>query len=79
MSEDEAAKSKIEAESGPTGCIEVWELDLPCYASVKALAKSGSSLNRLDAAFLDAGIAIKGLCNVNDRSLSQWEVKTRLQ
>lgn len=36
--------------------IEVWELDLECFASITAFAKRVESLNRLDIAILNAGV-----------------------
>ena len=53
----EAAKAEIEAESGRIGVIEVWELDLSHYVSVKAFAKRAASLDCLHAAVLNAAIA----------------------
>ncbi len=57
IAKGEAAKAEIETEGGRTGIIEVWELDLSHYASVKAFAKRAASLDCLDAAVLNAGIA----------------------
>ena len=57
IAKGEAAKAEIETESGRTGIIEVWELDLSHYASVKVFAKRAASLDCLDAAVLNAGIA----------------------
>ena len=53
----EAAKAEVEAESGRIGVIEVWELDLSYYVSVKAFAKRAASLDCLNAAILNAAIA----------------------
>lgn len=57
VAKGEAAKAEIEAESGRNGVIDVWELDLSHYASVKAFAERAASLDCLDAAILNAGIA----------------------
>ena len=57
IAKGEAAKAEIEAESGRVGVIEVWELDLSYYDSVKAFAKRAASLDCLDAAVLNAAIA----------------------
>lgn len=57
IAKGEAAKAEIEAESGRTGVVEVWELDLSYYASVKTFAKRAASLDCLHAAILNAGIA----------------------
>ena len=57
IAKGEAAKGEIETESGRTGIIEVWELDLSYYASVKAFTKRAATLDSLDAVVLNAGIA----------------------
>ncbi|RVD87092.1 uncharacterized protein DFL_005337 [Arthrobotrys flagrans] len=54
----EAAKSKIEAETGKKGIAEVWQLDLSSYNSVKAFAKKVQQLDRLDAIIENAGVAL---------------------
>ncbi|PON21384.1 short-chain dehydrogenase [Trichoderma gamsii] len=59
-----AAKSTIEAETNRKDKIEVWDLDLASYGSVKAFAKKVESLERIDALVLNAGALI-----------SAWEVK----
>ena len=57
IAKGETVKAEIEAESERTGIIDVWELDLSHYASVKAFAKRAATLDCLDAAVLNAGIA----------------------
>ena len=57
IAKGEAAKAEIESESGRTGVVDVWELDLSHYASVKTFPKRTASLDCLDAAVLNAGIA----------------------
>ena len=57
IAKGETFKAEIEAESERTGIIDVWELDLSHYASVKAFAKRAATLDCLDAAVLNAGIA----------------------
>ncbi|OAL25423.1 hypothetical protein AYO20_10457 [Fonsecaea nubica] len=54
----EAAKSDIEktTKCGPD-VIEVWDLDLSSYASVKAFADRASKLSRIDVLLENAGIA----------------------
>ncbi|EGX48578.1 hypothetical protein AOL_s00080g207 [Orbilia oligospora ATCC 24927] len=54
----EAAKSKIEAETGKKGIAEVWQLDLSSYDSVKAFAKKVQGLDRLDAIIENASVAL---------------------
>jgi NAD(P)-dependent dehydrogenase (short-subunit alcohol dehydrogenase family) len=54
----EAAKSAIEKSTKRTGVVEVWELDLGSYASVKAFATKAQSLERVDVLLENAGIAV---------------------
>jgi NAD(P)-dependent dehydrogenase (short-subunit alcohol dehydrogenase family) len=54
----EAAKSAIEKSTKCTGVVEVWELDLGSYASVKAFATKAQSLERVDVLLENAGIAV---------------------
>jgi len=51
---DAAAKS-IEAEEHRSGVVEVWELDLGRYESVKKFAKRVDGLDRVDAVIENAG------------------------
>jgi len=53
----EAAKESILATTGrPSESIEVWELDMQSYDSVKAFAARASKLQRIDALLENAGI-----------------------
>lgn len=52
----EAAKKDIEASTNRKGVVEVWDLDLSSYASVKANAAKLSELERLDVVLENAGI-----------------------
>lgn len=52
----EAAKKDIEASTERTGVVEVWDLDLASYASVKANAAKLNGLERLDVLVENAGI-----------------------
>ena len=54
----ETAKAEIEKETGRTGVVEVWQLDLSSYASTKAFARRCSELPRIDAAILNASVAV---------------------
>ncbi|KAJ6581906.1 hypothetical protein B0H19DRAFT_929440 [Mycena capillaripes] len=57
LQKGEAAKQKIVAETGFSGVLEVWELDMAEFRSVKQFAeKANSTLTRLDGAILNAGI-----------------------
>ena len=59
IAKGEADKAESEVKSGRTCITEVWELDLSPYASVKAFAKRAATFDCLDAAVLDAGIAME--------------------
>jgi NAD(P)-dependent dehydrogenase (short-subunit alcohol dehydrogenase family) len=52
----EIAKADIEATTKRTGAVEVWEIDLSRYASVKSFAARVATLPRVDAVVLNAGI-----------------------
>jgi NAD(P)-dependent dehydrogenase (short-subunit alcohol dehydrogenase family) len=56
LSKGEAAKASIEASEKRLNVVEVWELDLARYASVKAFASRAQTLERLDAVIENAGI-----------------------
>lgn len=51
------AKASIEKTTKRTGVVEVWQLDLGNYASVKAFAEKANSLERVDVLLENAGIA----------------------
>lgn len=58
VSKGEEAKADIaKTNSGSSTVIEVWELDLGSYASVKAFAKKAEGLDRLDVLVENAGMA----------------------
>jgi NAD(P)-dependent dehydrogenase (short-subunit alcohol dehydrogenase family) len=57
LSKGLSAKADIEKTTGRTGFIEVWELDLSRFSSVKAFAICAQSLPRLDTAIMNAGLA----------------------
>lgn len=56
ISKGEAAKTSIEASERRQDVVEVWELDLAKYASVKRFAARAQSLKRLDVLVGNAGI-----------------------
>lgn len=58
ISKGDAAKKYIEDSTGRTGVVEVWELDLASYASVKAFAERAHGLERLDAVLENAGVSV---------------------
>lgn len=53
------AKADIESTTGQQGVVEVWEVNLESFASVKAFAAKAKSLERLDIAIMNAGLASK--------------------
>lgn len=53
----EAAKAEIEAETKITNVIDIYELDLSKYVSVKNFAANVAKLPRVDVAVLNAGVA----------------------
>lgn len=53
----EAAKKSIEASTSRVNVVEVWQLDLASYASVKDFVKRAEGLKRLDSIIENAGIA----------------------
>jgi retinol dehydrogenase-12 len=56
LSKGEAAKADIEKTEKRTGVLQVWELDLSSFASVKAFAKRCETLPRLDVCVENAGV-----------------------
>ena len=56
LAKGEAAKEDIEASTNRKGVVEVWELDLASYASVKANAARLSKLERIDILIENAAI-----------------------
>lgn len=57
FSRGEAAKESIEESTKRKGVVEVWQLDLGSYESVKEFAKKAEVLDRLDALVENAGVA----------------------
>ena len=53
----EAAKAEIEAQTKRTAIVEVYRLDYPSYASVKAFAARVAEPERLDIAVLNISVA----------------------
>jgi len=58
LSKGKEAKAKLEAETGREGVVEVWQLDLSSYASVKQFAAKVQELDRVDVVIENAGIAL---------------------
>ncbi|KAJ7854123.1 hypothetical protein B0H13DRAFT_2358602 [Mycena leptocephala] len=66
----ETAKQEIVAQTGFTGLLEVWELDMAEFGSVKRFAeRANSTLKRLDGAVLNAGVH----ANKWDVTTDGWE------
>lgn len=57
LEKGEAAKRSIEETTNRKNVVEVWQLDLASYESVKQFAKKANELRRLDAVVENAGIA----------------------
>ena len=55
----EDAKKSIEESTGRRGVVEVWQLDLSSYDSVKDFVRKAENLKRLDAVVENAGIATR--------------------
>ncbi|KAJ7714728.1 putative WW domain-containing oxidoreductase [Mycena metata] len=57
LKKGEVAKDSIIAQTGFKGALEVWELDMVDFASIKRFAeRANTNLKRLDGANLNAGI-----------------------
>lgn len=56
VAKGEDARSYILAETGSKSAIEVWQLDLGSFDSVKAFAERAKGLERLDAVLENAGV-----------------------
>lgn len=52
-----SAKLEIEKSTQRSGVVEVWQLDLSSYDSVKAFSERAKKLNRLDVLVENAGVA----------------------
>jgi len=55
----EQARDDIEADLGKKGVIEVWQVDLQDYDSVKAFVKKLDGLDRLDVLLENAGMFVQ--------------------
>ena len=60
----EAAKKDIEATTKRKGVLEIWELNLGSYASVKSFADKAKGLPRLDSIVENAGISTRNFALV---------------
>ncbi|KAF2997526.1 hypothetical protein E8E14_004036 [Neopestalotiopsis sp. 37M] len=76
-----AAKASIEASTGREGVVEVWELDLAHYASVRAFAdRVNATLERLDVVVENAGVLTQqwGMAEDNEITITVNVVSTFL-
>jgi NAD(P)-dependent dehydrogenase (short-subunit alcohol dehydrogenase family) len=64
LDKGEAAKKDIEASTGRKDAIEVWQLDLSSYQSVKQFAERAKTLRRLDSIVENAGISTRNFKEV---------------
>lgn len=55
----EAAQKRIETSTGRTSVVEVWQLELESYESVKSFAQRARGLDRLDVVVENAGIDLE--------------------
>jgi len=58
LEKGEAAKTKIEQTTNRKGVVEVWQVDLSTYESVKKFCTRAQTLTRLDIVVENAGIAV---------------------
>lgn len=70
LEKGEVAKKSIEASEGKAGIVEVWQLDLASYDSVKHFAKRAESLDRLDVVVQNAGIVTTKYTMMEDNESS---------
>ena len=70
LEKGEAAKQSIEASTGRTGVVQVWQLDLASYESVKDFAKRAQGLERLDVLVENAGIVTFNFSMMEDNESS---------
>ncbi|KAF2432068.1 short-chain dehydrogenase/reductase-like protein [Tothia fuscella] len=70
LEKGEAAKKAIEGEAKRTGVVEVWQLDLSSYNSVKAFAARASTLDRIDVLLENAGISTSKFSIMEDNESS---------
>ena len=79
-SKGEVAKESIERSSGRKGVVEVFNLDLSSYASVKAFVEQCQSLDRVDALVENAGISVDSfeLAEDNESTITTNVISTFL-
>lgn len=70
LEKGEAANKSIEASEKKPGVVEVWQLDLASYDSVKKFAKRAEGLSRLDVMVQNAGIVTSKYTTTEDNESS---------
>ena len=66
LDKGETARKSIEESTQRRGVVEVWNLDLSSYESVKQFAARVERLNRLDAIVENAGVATRNYSRTED-------------
>lgn len=66
LDKGEAARQSIEESTQCRGIVEVWQLDLSSYESVKQFATRAEKLNRLDAIVENAGVSTRNYVQTED-------------
>lgn len=56
LSKGEEARAAIESSAEKSGVVEVWQVDMASYASVKAFVKKADGLQRIDVVLENAGM-----------------------
>lgn len=70
VAKGEQAKQAIESRTGKTNVLEVWQLDMNSYASIRNFAtRASSELDQLDISVLNAGVFMVGY----EESPHGWE------
>ena len=70
LDKGEVAKNSIEESTQRHGVVEVWQLDLSSYESVKQFANRTSGLKRLDIFFENAAVATQNFRMAEDNELT---------
>ena len=80
INKGEAAKAEIEAETKTTDIIDIYELNLSNYVSVKNFAANVAKLSRVDIAILNAGVAPENyeVTEDNENTITVNVVRTTL-
>ena len=79
LEKGEAAKRSIEETTSRKNVVEVWQLDLASYESVKQFAKKANELRRLDAVVENAGIATSNFTIFEDNESTITTVREELR